>query len=171
MKRLNLGVTTLYKLQSNRFYKNTLAVRKGAREEGPRRQLVLSPFPPKFGAIVVFILLPPPEQLSWSFLVKLVLWWGPRRAHGAISVCFPKSKPQQGFYGTAELLFEETGPFPRAWCVSFCSELNLTGTAQQSLEGPRPRGRRNRSFLLAHLECVWPFQGVREPVWRRLLRP
>ena len=26
MKCLNLGVTTLYKLQSNRFYKNTLAV-------------------------------------------------------------------------------------------------------------------------------------------------
>lgn len=38
MKRLNLGVTMLYKLQSNRFYKNTLAGRKGAREEGLRRQ-------------------------------------------------------------------------------------------------------------------------------------
>lgn len=55
MKRLNLGVTTLYKLQSNRFYKNTLAVRKGAREEGPRRQTAcFVPLPPKvwgyFGA-------------------------------------------------------------------------------------------------------------------------
>ena len=94
----------------------------------------------------------------------MVLWWGPRRAHGAISVCFPKSKPQQGFYGTAGLLFEETGPFPRAWCVSLCSELNLTGTAQQSLERPRPRGKRNCIFLLAHLKCVWPFQGVRTSV-------
>lgn len=64
MKRLNLGVTMLYKLQSNRFYKNTLAGRKGAQEEGLRRQLVLSPFPPKFGAIVGLILLPSPKLLS-----------------------------------------------------------------------------------------------------------
>lgn len=32
MKCLNLGVTTLYKLQSNRFYKNTLAVRTAGQE-------------------------------------------------------------------------------------------------------------------------------------------
>lgn len=55
MKRLNLGVTMLYKLQSNRFfYKNTLAVRKGAWEEGLRRQTAcfVPLSPPKFGVIV-----------------------------------------------------------------------------------------------------------------------
>lgn len=43
----------LYKLQSNHFYKNTLATRKGAQEEGMRRQTAcFVPLPPKFGAIV-----------------------------------------------------------------------------------------------------------------------
>lgn len=38
----------LYKLQSNRFYKNTLAVRKGTWEEGLRSQTAcFVPLPPK----------------------------------------------------------------------------------------------------------------------------
>lgn len=37
---------------------------------------------------------------------------GTLRAHGAISVCFPKLKPQQGSCGTAGLLLGETGHFP-----------------------------------------------------------
>lgn len=64
MKHLNLGVTMLYKLQSNRFYKNTLVIRKAAQEEGMRRQTAFFVlFPPKFGAIVGQSL-PPPEQLN-----------------------------------------------------------------------------------------------------------
>jgi hypothetical protein len=54
----------LYKLQSNRFYKNTLVIRKAAQEEGMRRQTAFFVlFPPKFGAIVGQSL-PPPEQLN-----------------------------------------------------------------------------------------------------------
>lgn len=60
-------------------------------------------------------------------------------------------------------------PFPRAWRVSLCSELNLTGTAQQSLEYPRPRGKRNCIFLLGHLKCVWPFQRLGEQQGRKKL--
>lgn len=61
-----MGVTTLYKLQSNRFYKNTLAVRKepggGAQEID---SLFCPPFP-QFGAMCL-ILLPLTRAVELEF--------------------------------------------------------------------------------------------------------
>jgi hypothetical protein len=58
-------------------------------------------------------------------------------------------------------------PFPRAWCVSLSSELNLAGAVQQSLDGLWPRGKRNCIFLLAPLKHVWPLEKTREGMAER----
>lgn len=88
----------LYKLQSNRFYKNTRVLRKGAmgkKEKGTDNLFLsyllffLSFLPPRFWTIVMSCLSPllTPERENIGFIVKLV-----RKAEGlgAISVCFPK---------------------------------------------------------------------------------
>lgn len=85
----------LYKLQSNRFYKNTRVLRKGAmdkKEKGADNFFLSYLFfslPPRFWTIVMSCLstLLTPERENIGFIVKLV-----RKAEGlgAISVCFPK---------------------------------------------------------------------------------
>lgn len=53
-------------------------------------------------------------------------------------------------------------PFPGAGVST--DALGFTSRPlHSSLEGPRPRGKRNCIFLLAHLKCVWPFQRIRAP--------
>lgn len=85
----------LYKLQSNRFYKNTRVLRKGAmdkKEKGIDNLFCPIFFffsPSRFWTIVMSCLSPlfTPERENIGFIVKLV-----RKAEGlgAISVCFPK---------------------------------------------------------------------------------
>lgn len=86
----------LYKLQSNRFYKNTRVLRKGAMDKKEKgTDNLFCPvfffffFPPRFWTIVMSCLSPllTPERENIGFIVKLV-----RKAEGlgAISVCFPK---------------------------------------------------------------------------------
>lgn len=85
----------LYKLQSNRFYKNTRVLRKGAmdkKEKGIDNLFCPISFfspPSRFWTIVMSCLSPllTPERENIGFIVKLV-----RKAEGlgAISVCFPK---------------------------------------------------------------------------------
>lgn len=155
---MNLGVATSYKLQSNRFYKNTLAVRKGAQEEGMKGQTAgFVPIPRKLRTIVMSS--PSTQSRGASFLVESGQGRGGGRlpgAYRAISVCFPKSKPQQGSDGTAGLLLQGQGHFPEPGASVYA--LNLT--SQQSFEGLRLRGKRKCIFLLAHLQCVWPFQRL-----------
>lgn len=68
MKRLNLGVTMLYKSQSNRFYKNILAGRKAALEEGLRRQTAcFVPLFPKVWSYCWADLAPFPRAVELEF--------------------------------------------------------------------------------------------------------
>lgn len=92
VKRLNLGVTMLYKLQSNRFYKNTRVLRKRTlNKKDKETDSLLCPFFPRMVRAIVILPCLSPFFASGKERVGLIVKLA-RKAEGlgAISVCFPK---------------------------------------------------------------------------------
>lgn len=76
MKCLNLGVTMLYKLQSNRFYKNTLALRKGAGGGAEETDSLFCPPSPQRLGLLSADLFPSTRAVALEFSSLNWAWGG-----------------------------------------------------------------------------------------------